>query len=83
MAQIRNQAQRSLQQPGEGPPPNLFSHGNWRRNLLYMLCRPPGYSWLDLRAVATEDKREVNPGLLWRADSTLAMEEGRTPATKH
>lgn len=63
-------------------PPNPFSHGNWRRNLLYVLCRPSGYSWLDFRAVATEDKREVNPGLVWRADRTLAMEEGRTPA-KH
>lgn len=77
-AQIRNQAHKSLV-PGEAPP-NPFSHGTWRRNLLYVLCRPPGYSWSDFRAAATEDKREVNPGLLWRADAAVAMEEGRTPA---
>lgn len=78
-AQIRNQAHKSL---GAGPaPPNPFSHGNWRRNLLYVLCRPPGYSWLDFHAVATEDKRQVNPGLVqdgWRGDAAaVAMEEGR------
>ena len=33
-----------------------------------MLCRPTGYSWLDARAIATEDKREVNPGLLQEHD---------------
>ncbi|PSR83072.1 hypothetical protein PHLCEN_2v5876 [Hermanssonia centrifuga] len=64
-----------------GPtPPNPFSHGNWRRNLLYVLCRPPGYSWLDFPALATEDKREINPGLVhgnWPGDATLTMEEGR------
>ncbi|KAI9057937.1 hypothetical protein FKP32DRAFT_1582950 [Trametes sanguinea] len=60
--QIRNQAHKSLV-PGP-PPPNPFSHGSWRRNLVYMLCRPAGYSWLDARGIATEDKREVNPGLL-------------------
>ena len=74
------QAHKSLVQ---GPaPPNPFSHGNWRRNLLYVLCRTPGYSWLDFTAVATEDKRAINPGLSneeWQvdADATLAMEEGR------
>ena len=31
---------------------------------MYMLCRPAGYSWPDFRAVATEDKRQVNPGFL-------------------
>ena len=67
-AQIRNAAAKTLQQPGDAPPPNLFTHGNWRRNILYVLCRPPGYSWLDARAVATEDKREVNPGLLQEHD---------------
>jgi palmitoyltransferase ZDHHC9/14/18 len=46
------------------PPPNPFSHGNWRRNLLAVLCRPQGYSWLDASGVVTEDKRQVNPGLL-------------------
>ncbi|KAI0929198.1 hypothetical protein AcV5_006528 [Taiwanofungus camphoratus] len=59
--QIRNQAHKSLV-PGDVPP-NPFSHGSWRRNLVYMLCRPTGSSWLDFSAVATEDKREVNPGL--------------------
>ena len=32
--------------------------------MVYMLCRPAGYSWPDFRAVATEDKRQVNPGWL-------------------
>lgn len=60
--QIRNQAHKSL---GEGPaPPNPFSHGSWRRNLTHVLCRPAGFSWLQPHAVATEDKRQVNPGLL-------------------
>lgn len=76
--QIRNQAHKSLA-PGEAPP-NPFSHGSWRRNLVYVLCRPAGFSWLDFAAVATEDRREVNPGVLWRADAALAMEEGRTSA---
>lgn len=26
-----------------------------------VLCRSTGYSWLDASAIATEDKREVNP----------------------
>ena len=72
--QIRNQAHKSLV---AGPaPPNPFSHGSWRRNLVYMLCRTPGYSWLEFAEVATEDKREVNPGILqdsWLGDA----EEGR------
>lgn len=58
--QIRNQAHKTLV-PG-APPPNPFSHGNWRRNLLAVLCRPVGYSWLDAAGVAVEDRREVNPG---------------------
>lgn len=65
-AQIRNQAHKSLV-PGPAPP-NPFSHGSWRRNLVYMLCRPAGQSWLDARGIATEDKREVNPGLLREDD---------------
>lgn len=74
------QAHRSLV-PGPAPP-NPFSHGSWRRNLLYVLCRPAGYSWLDFPAGATTDKRAVNPGLLdeehWRVDATaVALEEGR------
>ncbi|PPQ91424.1 hypothetical protein CVT25_014312 [Psilocybe cyanescens] len=60
--QIRNQAHKTLI-PGP-PPPNPFSHGNWRRNLLAVLCRPQGYSWLNAAGGAVEDKRDVNPGLL-------------------
>ncbi|TFK54753.1 hypothetical protein OE88DRAFT_1653233 [Heliocybe sulcata] len=59
--QIRNQAHKSLV-PGPAPP-NPFSHGGWRRNLVAVLCRPAGYSWLDAHAVATEDKRRINPGM--------------------
>ncbi|ESK89841.1 isoform h [Moniliophthora roreri MCA 2997] len=59
--QIRNQAHKTLV-PGPAPP-NPFSHGTWRRNLMAVLCRPSGYSWLDPSGIATEDKREVNPGL--------------------
>ncbi|KAI0345326.1 hypothetical protein BDW22DRAFT_1296069, partial [Trametopsis cervina] len=59
--QIRLQAHKSLV-PGPTPP-NPFSHGNWRRNLMYVLCRTPGYSWADFPAVATQDKRAINPGL--------------------
>lgn len=71
--QIRNQAHKTLT---SGPtPPNPFSHGNWRRNLFYVLCRPVGYSWLDASGLATEDKREINPGLL-ADDLQAAMEEG-------
>ncbi|EMD38453.1 hypothetical protein CERSUDRAFT_105050 [Gelatoporia subvermispora B] len=72
--QIRNQAHKSLV-PGPAPP-NPFSHGTWRRNVVYMLCRPPGYSWLNPRGIATEDKREINPGLLQEA-WLHELEEGR------
>ncbi|KAJ7449951.1 DHHC palmitoyltransferase-domain-containing protein [Mycena latifolia] len=60
--QIRNQAHKSLV-PGPAPA-NPFSHGSWRKNLLAVLCRPVGASWLDGAAFATQDEREVNPGLL-------------------
>ena len=78
------QAHRSLV-PGPAPP-NPFSHGSWRRNALYVLCRPAGYSWLDFAAGATADGRAVNPGLVdgggdgddWRVDvAAVALEEGR------
>ncbi|KAF9265528.1 zf-DHHC-domain-containing protein [Marasmius fiardii PR-910] len=59
--QIRNQAHKTLV-PGPAPP-NPFSHGTWRRNMMAVLCRPTGFSWLDPSGTATEDKREVNPGL--------------------
>jgi palmitoyltransferase ZDHHC9/14/18 len=29
-----------------------------------VLCRPAGASWLDGSRVKTEDKREVNPGMV-------------------
>ncbi|KAJ6547712.1 DHHC palmitoyltransferase-domain-containing protein [Mycena capillaripes] len=58
--QIRNQAHKTLV-PGPAPP-NPFSHGNWRRNLLAVLCRPVSYSYLDAPGNATQDEREVNPG---------------------
>jgi palmitoyltransferase ZDHHC9/14/18 len=60
--QIRNSAHKTLV-PGAAPP-NPFSHGTWRRNLCEVLCRPAGFSWLDGGGVKTEDKREVNPGVV-------------------
>ncbi|TFK92293.1 hypothetical protein K466DRAFT_595340 [Polyporus arcularius HHB13444] len=72
--QIRNQAHKSLV-PGPAPP-NPFSHGSWRKNMVYMLCRPTGYSWLDARAVATEDKRQINPGFLHEDDWPEDIEHG-------
>ncbi|KAK0228755.1 DHHC palmitoyltransferase-domain-containing protein [Armillaria fumosa] len=59
--QIRNQALKTLV-PGPAPP-NPFSHGSWRRNIVAVLCRPRGYSWLDPTGVVLEDRREVNPGM--------------------
>lgn len=59
--QIRNQAHKSLI-PGPAPP-NPFSYGSWRHNLMEVLCRPAGFSWLDAHAPVTEDKRRINPGL--------------------
>lgn len=64
--QIRNQAHKTVT---AGPAPaNPFSHGRWFRNFAYVLCRPGGFSWLDGYGVATQDKREVNPGLLSNKD---------------
>ncbi|KAJ7097794.1 DHHC palmitoyltransferase-domain-containing protein [Mycena belliarum] len=63
--QIRNQAHKSLV-PGPAPP-NPFSHGSWRRNLLAVLCRPVGASWLDGASYVTQDEREANPGLVRKA----------------
>lgn len=59
--QIRNQAHKSLV-PGPAPA-NPFSYGSWRHNLMEVLCRPAGFSWLDAHAPITEDKRRINPGL--------------------
>ena len=59
--QIRNQAHKSIDPDGEKPK-NPFSHGTRRRNIAAVLCRPGGFSWLDPKAIATEDRRAVNPG---------------------
>jgi len=60
--QIRNSAHKSLV---AGPaPPNPFSHGSWRKNLVAVLCRPVGYSWVDAAGIAMKDEREVNPGFV-------------------
>jgi palmitoyltransferase ZDHHC9/14/18 len=61
--QIRNQAHKSVE-PKEPPPPNPFSHGSWRRNIVATLCRPIGLSWLDAHGLVTEDKREINPAFV-------------------
>ncbi|THH09362.1 hypothetical protein EW145_g2079 [Phellinidium pouzarii] len=58
--QIRNSAHKSL--ASGPPPPNPFALGNWRHNLAEMLCRTQGMSWLAAAEIATEDKREPNPG---------------------
>ncbi|KAG6916605.1 hypothetical protein DXG01_006162 [Tephrocybe rancida] len=60
---IRNQAHKTVTVPGAAKPPNPFSHGTRRRNLAAILCRPRGYSWLQAHAPATQDMREVNPGM--------------------
>nr|GAT53294.1 predicted protein [Mycena chlorophos] len=60
LEQIRNQAHKTLV-PGAAPQ-NPFSHGSWRRNLVAVLCRPSGYSWLDAHGYAVQDAREINPG---------------------
>ncbi|KAH7889629.1 DHHC palmitoyltransferase-domain-containing protein [Phlebopus sp. FC_14] len=73
--QIRNQAHKTLV-PGAAPP-NPFTYGSWRSNLAEILCRPAGFSWLDARALVTEDKRRVNPGL---DDVGLGWEEERAEA---
>ncbi|KAG6856459.1 hypothetical protein H0H87_004319 [Tephrocybe sp. NHM501043] len=60
---IRNQAHKTVAIPGAAKPSNPFSHGTRRRNAAAVLCRPRGYSWLQSHAVATQDMREVNPGM--------------------
>jgi palmitoyltransferase ZDHHC9/14/18 len=60
VSQIRNSAHKSIV-PGTAPP-NPFAHSSWRGNLADVLCRPSGFSWVQAHAVATEDKRLVNPG---------------------
>ncbi|KAH8117445.1 DHHC palmitoyltransferase-domain-containing protein [Phellopilus nigrolimitatus] len=58
--QIRNSAHKTL--VDSPAPPNPFALGNWRHNLAEMLCRAQGMSWLEAAEIATEDRREPNPG---------------------
>lgn len=44
--------------------------------MVYMLCRPTGYSWLDARAIATEDKRQINPGFVHEDEWAEDVEHG-------
>jgi len=75
--QIRNSAHKSIA-PGTTPP-NPFAHSSWIGNLADVLCRPGGFSWVEPYAVATQDKRLVNPGLEDQADFVVRddAEEGR------
>lgn len=67
--QVRNQAHRKLT---DAPSPaNPFSIGRWWHNVAYLLCRPPGYSWVDLPGYSTSDTRKVNPGFVVRPASTV------------
>lgn len=39
--------------------------------MIAILCRPTGHTWLDSAGIATEDKREINPGMVdtvWDGD---------------
>ncbi|KIO32576.1 hypothetical protein M407DRAFT_105583 [Tulasnella calospora MUT 4182] len=67
--QVRNQAHRKL--TNAPTPPNPFSIGRWWHNVAYLLCRPAGYSWVDLPGYSTSDTRKVNPGFIVRAASTV------------
>jgi len=82
--QIRNSAHKSI---APGPtPPNPFAHSSWRGNLTDALCRPGGLSWVQPHAVATEDKRLVNPGVEDRADFVVRDDAGKggyTDASEH
>ncbi|KIL61314.1 hypothetical protein M378DRAFT_82746 [Amanita muscaria Koide BX008] len=71
-----NQAHKSLML--DSAPPNPFTHGSWMRNLVELLCRPRGTSWLDGMSPVTEDKRKVNPGMfdhIWDGGSGLGASE--------
>ncbi|KAG9017186.1 Eukaryotic peptide chain release factor GTP-binding subunit [Tulasnella sp. 427] len=67
--QVRNQAHRKLTQAPS--PPNPFTIGRWWHNVAYLLCRPAGYSWVDLPGYSMSDTRKVNPGFIVRAASTV------------
>ena len=64
--------------PGQTPV-NPFAHPSWTGNLADVLCRPGGYSWVQPHAVATEDKRLVNPGFEDQAD--FVVDNGSGEAT--
>ncbi|KAF8503607.1 DHHC palmitoyltransferase-domain-containing protein [Russula emetica] len=79
--QIRNSAHKSIV-PGTAPP-NPFAHSSWRGNIVDVLCRPSGFTWVQGHAVATEDKRLVNPGFEDQADFVVHddAKEGRDSDT--
>jgi len=81
--QIRNSARKTIE-PGQTPT-NPFAHPSWTGNLADVLCRPGGYSWVQPHAVATEDKRLVNPGIEDQADFAVdnGGEEGGTYGHGH
>ncbi|KAF8320108.1 hypothetical protein DL93DRAFT_1940535 [Clavulina sp. PMI_390] len=64
--QVRSQARNTLA-PAESQT-NPFTLGKWTKNVTYILCRPPGYTWIQGDEVAMEDKRVVNPGARARMD---------------
>jgi len=72
--QIRNIAHKSIE-PGTRPS-NPFAHSSWRGNVADVLCRPGGFSWVQAHAVATDDKRLINPGLEDRADFVVRDDMG-------
>ncbi|KAG9047878.1 Eukaryotic peptide chain release factor GTP-binding subunit [Tulasnella sp. UAMH 9824] len=56
--QVRNQAHRKL--TNAPTPPNPFTIGRWWHNVAYLLCRPAGYSWVDLPGYSMSDTRKVS-----------------------
>jgi len=72
--QVRNQAHKKL--TNAPTPPNPFTIGRWYHNVAYLICRPSGYSWVDLSGHAMHDTRKVNPGFIVRPASTVDEEVG-------
>ncbi|KAG8904079.1 Eukaryotic peptide chain release factor GTP-binding subunit [Tulasnella sp. 403] len=70
--QVRNQAHHKL--TNAPTPPNPFTIGRWYHNVAYLLCRPPGYSWVDLPGYAMHDTRKVNPGFIVRPASAASAD---------
>jgi palmitoyltransferase ZDHHC9/14/18 len=72
-AQIRNSAHKTIVR---GPlPPNPFAQQSWKRNVVELLCRPEGSSWLNGTGIATVDKREANPGSVSEEDVRSSWEQ--------